>query len=124
VKQNANIALMRTKKANKVATQRLKVANKHLKDDQMEAFYDEILKAVWGYLSDKLSIPVSSLTKDNVEVELTKYGAKDELIIQFREILNTAEFARFAPSQGHGIMDELYHSTVSAINKMENTIKK
>jgi hypothetical protein len=124
VKQNANIALMRTKKANKVATQRLKVANKHLKGDQMEAFYDEILKAVWGYLSDKLSIPVSSLTKDNVEAELTRYGAKDELIIQFREILDTAEFARFAPSQGHGAMDELYHSTVSAINKMENTIKK
>jgi hypothetical protein len=124
VKQNANIALMRTRKANKVATKRLKTANRYLKEDQREAFYDEILKAVWGYLSDKLSIPVSSLTKDNVETELTKYGAKDELISQFREILDTAEFARFAPSQGHGAMDELYHSTVNAINKMENTIKK
>ncbi|MDR1437359.1 MAG: BatD family protein, partial [Candidatus Symbiothrix sp.] len=67
VKQNANIALMRTRKANKVATKRLKTANSYLKEDQREAFYDEILKAVWGYLSDKLSIPVSSLTKDNVE---------------------------------------------------------
>jgi hypothetical protein len=124
VKQNANIALTRTRKANKVATQRLKTANKYLKEDRRESFYDEILKAVWGYLSDKLSIPVSSLTKDNVEAELTKYGAKDDLIFQFREILNTAEFARFAPAQGHGAMDELYHSTVNAINKMENTIKK
>jgi hypothetical protein len=124
VKQNANIALMRTRKANKVATKRLKTANKYLKEDQRESFYDELLKAIWGYLSDKLNIPVSSLTKDNVEVELTKYGATDELIYQFREILDTAEFARFAPSQGHGAMDELYHSTVNAINKMENTIKK
>jgi hypothetical protein len=124
VKQNANIALMRTKKANKVAAQRLKKADNYLKENQKETFYDEILKAVWGYLSDKLSIPVSSLTKDNVEMELTKYGAEDILISQFMEILNTAEFARFAPSQGQGAMDELYHSTVNAINKMENTIKK
>jgi hypothetical protein len=124
VKQNANIALMRTKKANKVATQRLKTANKYLKEDLRESFYDEILKAVWGYLSDKLSIPVSFLTKDNVETELSKYGASNNLINQFREILNTAEFARFTPSQGHGAMDELYHSTVNTINKMENTIKK
>jgi hypothetical protein len=124
VKQNANIALMRTRKANKVATRRLKTASKYLKEDQRESFYDELLKAIWGYLSDKLNIPVSSLTKDNVEAELTKYGATDELIYQFREILDTAEFARFAPSQGHGAMDELYHSTVTAINKMENTIKK
>jgi hypothetical protein len=124
VRQNANIALTRTRKANKVATKRLKTANKYLKEDQRESFYDEILKAVWGYLSDKLSIPVSSLTKDTVEAELTRYGAKDDLISQFREILDTSEFARFAPAGGHGAMDELYHSTVNAINKMENTIKK
>jgi hypothetical protein len=123
VKQNANIALMRTKKANKVASQRLKTANKYLKESKQESFYDEILKAVWGYLSDKLSIPVSSLTKDNVETELTEYGAGEELIAQFITILNTAEFARFAPSQGHGAMDELYNSTVNAINKMENNPK-
>ena len=124
VQQNANIALMRTKKANKVASQRLKTANKYLKENKREAFYDEILKAVWGYLSDKLSIPVASLTKDNVEAELTTYGAGEELINAFKDILNTAEFARFTPSQGHGAMDELYHSTVSAINKMENRNSK
>jgi hypothetical protein len=119
VRQKANIALMRTKKANKVASKRLKTANKYLKEDKKEPFYDELLKAVWGYLSDKLNIPVSSLTKDNVEVELTKSGAKEELINQFLDILNTAEFARYAPSQGHGAMDELYQSTINAINNME-----
>jgi hypothetical protein len=119
VKQNANIALMRTKKANKMASRKLKTAGRYLKEDKKEAFYDEILKAVWGYLSDKLNIPVASLTKENVETELTKYGAADELIARFRDILNTAEFARYAPSQGHGAMDELYQSTVDAINNME-----
>ena len=122
--QNANIALVRTKKANKVASKRLKTAAKYLKENQTESFYDETLKAVWGYLSDKLNIPVSALTKDNVDANLTKYGATDSLIKDFRDILDTAEFARFAPAQESGKMDELYDATVQAIDKMENTIKK
>jgi hypothetical protein len=122
--ENANIALVRTKKANKVASKRLKTAAKYLKENKNEAFYDEILKAVWGYLSDKLNIPVSALTKDNVETNLTQYGVDGSLIGEFMNILNTAEFARFAPAQGSGEMGELYSSTVQAIDKMENTIKK
>jgi hypothetical protein len=122
--ENANIALVRTKKANKVASKRLKMAAKYLKENKKEAFYDEILKAVWGYLSDKLNIPVSTLTKDNVDTNLIQYGAEDSLISNFREILDTAEFARFAPAQGSGKMDKLYNLTVQAIDKMESTIKK
>ena len=122
--QNANLALVRTKKANKVAAKRLKTAAKYLKENKTESFYDEILKAVWGYLSDKLSIPVSSLTKDNVDANLTKYGAADSLILEFRNILDTAEFARFAPAQASGKMEDLYDATVQAINNMENTIKQ
>jgi hypothetical protein len=116
---NANIALVRTKKANKVASKRLKLANRYLKADQREPFYDETLKAVWGYLSDKLNIPVANLTKENVETELVRYGVGKALIWTFIEILNTAEFARFAPSQGHVAMDELYEQTVEAIDQME-----
>ncbi|MCL1934664.1 MAG: BatD family protein [Candidatus Azobacteroides sp.] len=122
--QNANIALVRTKKANKVASKRLKTAAKYLKENKTESFYDETLRAVWGYLSDKLNIPVSALTKDNVDANLTKYGATESLIKDFRDILDTAEFARFAPAQESGKMDELYDATVQAIDKMENTIKK
>jgi len=124
VAQNANIALMRTKKANKVASKRLKTAAKYLNENKTELFYDETLKAVWGYLSDKLNIPVSALTKDNVDANLIKYGASENLIQDFRNILDTAEFARFAPAQESGKMDELYDATVQAIDKMENTIKK
>jgi len=123
-KENANIALVRTKKANKVASKRLKTAEKLLKENKKEGFYDEILKALWGYLSDKLNIPVASLTKDNVEIELTKYGVGKPLIKEFMDILNTCEFARYAPGRGSQEMDKLYDSTVNAIDKMENTIKK
>jgi len=122
--ENSNIALIRTKKANKVASRRLKTAAAYLKDNKQEQFYDETLKAVWGYLSDKLNIPVAALTKDNVEANLTQSGAGEDIINQFREILDTAEFARFAPAQGSGAMDELYKKTVDAIDKMESTIIK
>jgi len=123
-KENANIALVRTKKANKVASKRLKIAGKLLKENKKEEFYDEVLKALWGYLSDKLNIPVASLTKDNVETEMIKYGVGESLIKEFMDILNTCEFARYAPSQGSHEMDKLYDSTINAIDKMENTIKK
>jgi len=119
VAENANVALMRTKKANKVASKRLKTAALHLKANERESFYDETLKAVWGYLSDKLTIPTANLTKDNVETELQRYGVSEQLIREFMDILNTAEFARFAPNQGAGAMDELYQQTVNAINSME-----
>jgi len=122
--QNANVALVRTRKANKVASKRLKTADKYLREDKTELFYDEILKAVWGYLSDKLNIPVSALTKDNVDANLRKYGASENLIRDFRDVLDTAEFARFAPAQATGTMDELYDTTVMAIDKMENTVKQ
>jgi hypothetical protein len=117
--ENANIALVRTKKANKVAAKRLKAAYKYLNENQREAFYNETLKAVWGYLSDKLNIPIANLTKDNVETELIRYGVDSPLISAFINILNTAEFARFAPSGQQGAMDELYKQSVDAINQME-----
>ena len=124
VKENANIALVRTKKANKTAVKRLKNAGKLLKENKKEEFYDEVLRALWGYLSDKLSIPLANLTKDNVEAELAKYGVDESLISEFMDILNTCEFARYAPAQASDAMDKLYEQTIDAIGKMENTIKK
>jgi hypothetical protein len=121
--ENANIALVRTKKANKVASRRLKAAAVHLRNNSKESFYDEILKAVWGYLSDKLSIPVASLTRENVKDNLIKAGADEILTEAFWEILDTAEFARFAPSSDSGAMDGLYEKTVRAIGDMENRIR-
>lgn len=124
VKENANIALVKTKKANKTAVKRLKYAGKLMKDNKKEAFYEEILRALWGYLSDKLSMPQSSLTKENVEAELAIFGVSEELTKEFMDILNTCEFARYAPSQAPDTLDSLYQLTVDAIGKMENTIKK
>ncbi|GHV47290.1 aerotolerance-like protein [Bacteroidia bacterium] len=123
VKENADIARVRTRKANKTAVKRLKNAGKLMRESRKEEFYDETLRAVWGYLSDKLNIPVASLTKDNVEAELNKYGVGEPLINRFMDILNTCEFARYAPSQAPDALDKLYDSAINAIGEMENTIK-
>ena len=124
VQENSNIALVRTKKANKTAVKRLKQAEILLKENKEELFYEEVSRALWGYLSDKLSIPQSTLTKENVSNELAKYGVDEALTTEFLEIINTCEFARYAPNKASGAMDKLFSETIDAIGKMENTIKK
>ena len=120
---NANVARMRTKKANKVAVKRMKLAGKLLSENKKDIFYDEVLKALWGYISDKLNIPVSRLSKDNIEEELRKYGVEDALIKEFLAALNDCEFARFAPGDDNQAMDKVYSASLAVISKMENSIK-
>lgn len=121
--ENANVAKVRTKKANKVATKRMKLAGKLLSENKKDAFYDEVLKALWGYISDKLNIPVSRLSKDNIEEKLRNHGVSEELIKDFLNALNDCEFARFAPGDENQAMDKVYSSSIEVISKMENSIK-
>lgn len=121
--ENANVANVKTKKANKVATRRMKLAGKLLAENKKNEFYDEVLKALWGYISDKLSIPVSQLSKDNIEAELTNYGVQEALIAEFIGVLNECEYARYAPGNENEAMDKVYSASVEVISKMENSIK-
>ena len=123
-KENANISLVKNKKANKVAQKRLKLAQKLLNEGNKDSFYEEVLKATWTYLSDKLSIPVASLTKDRVGEELSVYKVDSAVINQFIDILNTCEFARFAPNSGQQEMGNLYDDTIQAISNLENIFRK
>ena len=121
--ENANVAKVKTKKANKVATRRMKLAGKLLAENKKNEFYDEVLKALWGYISDKLSIPVSQLSKDNIEQELSRYGVNEELVKAFINVLNDCEFARYAPGDENEAMDKVYTASIEIISKMENSIK-
>ncbi len=123
VAENANVSLVRTKKANKVAVKRLKTANKLMKENKINEFYDEILKAMWGYTSDKLNIPVSELTKENIANKLLQRGVDSDVIGQFHKVLDECEFARYAPGDKVAAMDNVYSITMSIISKMENSIK-
>lgn len=123
VAKNADTSLVRTKKANKVATKRLKIAKTLMNENNINGFYDEILKAMWGYTSDKLSIPVSQLTKENIASTLLTRGVAQETVSAFQEVLNDGEFARYAPGDKAAAMEKVYTMSIDVISKMENSIK-
>ena len=123
MKLNANIVLMRNRRANKVAKRRLKRAENYLKKHDKSNFYNEVLQALWGYFSDKLSIPCANLTRSNIGAELSRYGVDETLIERFIKILDTCEFARYAPVESSVAMDEIYQEASDAIGKMENILK-
>ena len=124
IAENANITKMKNKKANKVALKRMKKAGKLLAISNSDQFYDEVLKALWGYTSDKLNIPSSMLSKDNIEGQLQDHQVPLEVINEFIDILNTCEFVRFAPGEEKSQnMEKVYTSALDTIGKMENAIK-
>ena len=122
IKENADVARVKNKRANRVAMKRLKAASASLKAKQKEQFYDEILKALWGYTSDKLNLPLSDLNKENITEILQGKAVEQELTDEFLSILDTCEFARYAPSSGSSEMDELYAKTMETITKLEKSI--
>jgi hypothetical protein len=121
---NANVALVRNRKANKMALKRLKQAAVHLKEKKKELFYDEVLKACWGYLSYKLNIPVADLTKEKMQSELSLHAVDDSLISRYVALLNTCEFARYAPVTSNDELDTVFAETVAVIEALEGSIKK
>ena len=123
IADNANSAKVRVKKASSVATKRLKVARKLLMDNRKNEFYEEMMRALYGYFGDKLSIPVANLSKDNIEDELKRRNVTTEHITQVIELLDDCEFARYAPGDDEGRMDRLYEKAVSVIGQVENTIR-
>lgn len=123
-RENANIALMRNKKANRVATKRLKAASGFMKQNNNEAFHDAILKAFWGYLSDKLGIPVAKLNRDNALARLREKNVTEEVINDFVDVIDQCEFARYAPSGGSEARHELYKKAESTMSRFEKQIKK
>lgn len=117
-KENADATHVRYKKASKVAQKRLKTAQQLLSGDS-QAFYAEIEKAAFSYLSDRLRIPTAELTKDNIAELLRQKGVNDDLIKQVTDVLSTAEFARYAPTTG-AEKQALYDATAETINLLEN----
>ena len=119
IKEAADITRMRYKRANKVAQKRLKAAAAALKANDKDHFYEEIERAAWTYLSDRLSIPTADLNKENIASILRQKNVSEELIKEVMAVLSTAEFARYAPATDHA-MDDLYADTTNLINKLEN----
>lgn len=122
--ENANMAKVKTKKASKVATRRLKVAKQKMQQKDKAGFYDEVLKALWGYLSDKLSMPVSELSKDNIATKLAECQVSGDLIEECANIISECEFARYAPTLSGYADDKIYDKVATLMNRLENSIKR
>ena len=120
----ANIDAMRGKKANKVAGKKLKLAAKLMAEGKSSEFYDEVLRALWGYVADKLSIPVSQLSRENIAEKLSARNASQRDIDTFLEALDECEFERYAPGDAAGNMQKTYDKAVSAITNIEEGMKK
>ena len=122
--ENANVTKRRAGKANKVATKRLKKASKLMADNKPGEFYDEVLRALWGYVGDKLNIPVEQLSHDNISQRLSDRGVGEETITQFIGALDECEFERYAPGDPKGNMNKVYEKAMMAIEQIEGTMKR
>ena len=124
IQDNANIGLVRSRKANKVAQKRLKQAAKFIKEDRREAFFDEVMRALWGYLSDKLTMPLSILTKDNAKEKMSEHGIEQTASDEFMSLLDECEFARYAPAEVSSTMESVYSKASEVIERIESNTRK
>jgi len=122
-KRSGNIALVRNRKANKVAAKNLKKAGEYLGQSNTEAFFEEISRALWGYISNKFNIPLSELSIETVHQRLSDKRISDESIRQFTDVLTNCEFARFAPGDKSEKMQGIYNGAMEVISKIEQELK-
>ncbi len=118
IKENADIQRVKYKKANKVAQKRLKLAKRLLEENKKDQFYEEIERAAWSYLSDRLSIPTAQLNKENISQILRDKGVEQSVIDQVNDVLSTAGFARYAPASSDHAMQDLYDKTIKLFENL------
>ena len=124
LRQRADVRFMRNKRAGKVANKRLKAARACMVKNDTTGFYAELLTALWGYLSDKLDIPVSELSKDNIQSELDSYGVDEELRATTIKLLDKCEFAQYAPQLADTDMAKVHQEAADLIGQLENVKRK
>lgn len=120
---NSNLVDLRMKKANRIATKRLKFASQLMLANEHDKFYDEVLRTLWGYVGAKLNIPVEQLSKDNIFEKLTSKNIDENTISMFIHAIDECEYNRYAPGDIKGNMNQTFEAAMSAIIKIENTLR-
>ena len=121
---NADLVKMKGKKANKIATKRLRQANKLMLAGKTNEFSDEVLRALWGYVGDKLNMPAEKLSRENISEKLQSHNVDDNTISKFLSAIDDCEMMRFAPGDPEGNMNKTFESAMTAIMEIENVMKK
>lgn len=119
-KANSDVVGMRKSKAGKMARRRLGLASKYMQKNDSAAFYDAVLKALWGYIGDKLSMSASALTRNNVSEELTRYGAGESTIAHLIGVLDECEMARYTPESLNRPLKDVYDDAFNAMNELQS----
>ncbi|MBD5254827.1 MAG: protein BatD, partial [Barnesiella sp.] len=118
-KRSADVTGLKKSKANRVARKRLKLAEKYMSQNNREKFYEEILRAMWGYFSDKLSIPVADLSRSSIENQLQLKNVDQNVNSEIIALLDSCEMARYTPSGGSSELTSVYDRACSVINSLE-----
>lgn len=119
---NADVTRLKIKKANRVATKRLRYANKLMLNNEHDKFYDEVLRTLWGYVGDKLNMPVEQLSKDNISEKLAQRSVDGDTIDMFLRAVDECEFNRYAPGDTKGNMNQTFEAAMTAIIKIEDVL--
>ena len=122
--ENADIVKKRSNRAGKIATKRLRLANKLMLQGKQGEFYDEVMRALWGYMSYKLNMPAEKLNRDNIRETLGRHFVDDVTIEKFTTALDECEFERYAPGDAAGNMNRTFESAMTAIMDIENAINE
>ena len=122
--ENADIVKKRSNRAGKIATKRLRLANKLMLQGKQGEFYDEVMRALWGYMSYKLNMPAEKLNRDNIRETLGRHFVDAATIEKFTTALDECEFERYAPGDAAGNMNRTFESAMTAIMDIENAINE
>lgn len=121
--RRADVVGTKNRKATKMALKRLQLANTFLKQNLYTAFYEELHKALLGFISDKLNIPVAELSRDRIAESLKEGNVEESSVDTFISILDACEFARYAPDAGHEAMEAHYKSALDVISSIDSNMK-
>ena len=124
LRERADVSRMRTKRASKVAQRRLKQAQRFMEQNNRDGFYAETLNSLWGYLSDKLTIPVSELSKDNIQAELESYGVDEPLRVRTMAMLDKCEYAQYAPELAEQDLHQVWDEAAAVIDNLESVKRR
>jgi hypothetical protein len=123
IQRQQNVELVKNQRASREARRRLKEASTHMKKNESEAFYEAVLKALTGYLVDKLNIPMADLSKDTARKGLQKYNVKSAAIEEYLELEDICEMARYSPTVTEGGMGEVYARSIKIISQLEQNLR-
>ncbi|MDE6121419.1 MAG: protein BatD, partial [Muribaculaceae bacterium] len=124
IRLDADVAGRKLAKAGRVASKRLRTARSHMNTGNSDAFYQSLAQALWGYISDKLNIAPSQLTRGNVEGKLHQYGLTPEATSNVLDVLDRCEMARFTPEHSKEEVEQLYEKANAAIRSIEDVKKR